>query len=199
MKKIVVILVIIIFSVLGIWAGIKNTNEEKQLLTPLIPKEILTPSNPTPNIIVSAPLKIEIPKINVITSVESVGLDNKERMDIPKNVYNVGWYNLGPKPGELGSSVIDGHLDTQSGSPAVFYYLSSLTQGDVIKIIDESNNTYTYQVTDKQTYDFDKVPMEKIFARRDKRRLNLITCDGVFDQGTRNYSKRLVVYSEMIE
>jgi sortase (surface protein transpeptidase) len=142
----------------------------------------------------SSPKTIIIPKLNLQTSIESVGLDNQGRMDVPKDPNNVGWYNLGTVPGSVGSAVIDGHLDTKTG-PAVFYKLNTLSRGDVIKIIDDKNQTAEFTVTGKISYNDDNFPIDTVFSKNDTQRLNLITCDGVFNKQKQNYSNRLVVFS----
>lgn len=147
---------------------------------------------------VGIPRKILIPKIGVNAAVESVGLDAQGRMDVPKLDENTAWYNLGYKAGENGSAVIAGHFDNKFGGPAVFYNLSDLEAGDEIIVIDNLGNEYTFVVSGKKLYGFDQLPLEQIFASSGKARLNLITCDGAFDRATKNYSQRLVVYSEKI-
>jgi hypothetical protein len=44
-----------------------------------------------------------------------------------------GWYALGPRPGDPGSAVILGHVDSKRG-PAVFYRLRQLLRGDEIDV-----------------------------------------------------------------
>lgn len=181
-------------------------NKTTQTTTPSLPYNLTKPVNqPTPAevlgkkaISVEKPLNLKIDSLGINANVESVGLDNKNRMDVPQNPDNVAWYNLGFKPGEKGSAVIAGHLDRITGAPAVFWDLGKLNTGDIIKVEDENQNLYTFKVTDKKIYDFDKVPLEVVFASKDKPRLNLITCNGAFDKNSSNYSKRLVVYSELV-
>lgn len=144
------------------------------------------------------PQRLIIPKIGVNTFVESVGLDNQGRMDVPSTPNNVGWYNLGVKPGQKGNAVVDGHLDSEFG-PAVFYSVPTLTKGDQITVIDQRGQQFTFEVTENQTYYFNQVPLEEIFGATDKTRLNLITCGGFFNNTTRNYSHRIVIYSELVE
>ena len=55
------------------------------------------------------PTRLRIPKINVDTVVESVGLTLDDAMDVPKNYKHTAWYNGGPRPGQIGSAVINGH------------------------------------------------------------------------------------------
>ncbi len=145
--------------------------------------------------VISEPQTISIPRINVTADVESVGQDAEGKMDVPKGVFNVGWYNLGFKPGEKGSAVMAGHLDTITGAPAVFYNIGQLQAGDEVMVTDKNGKTLNFTVTGVQSYAFDKVPLQEVFASTDKPRLNLITCVGTWDVGSRNYSERLVVYT----
>lgn len=144
------------------------------------------------------PITLSIPKINVNASIEYVGQDKEGKMDVPKIVANVAWYNLGPKPGEQGSSVLAGHFDDVQGRPAVFYNLSDLKFGDQIAVTDKNSKTKKFQVFKVQIYNVEQFPLEEVFAKEDGTYLNLITCDGVFNQSKNSYSQRLVVYSKLI-
>lgn len=143
------------------------------------------------------PQTLTIPKLGVTAAVETVGEDAAGRMDVPKGVFNVGWYGPGFKPGEKGNAVMAGHLDTTTGAPAVFYNINQLVQGDQIIVIDKNGKDLTFEVTNVQSYTFDQVPLQEIFGPSDKPKLNLITCTGVWNQGSRNYSNRLVVSAEL--
>jgi sortase A len=145
------------------------------------------------------PKTLSIPKIKVNAMVESVGLDSERKMDVPKDSDNVAWYNLGAKPGSVGSAVIAGHKDEASGAPSVFWDLKKLGIGDEIIITDENGNDYTYSVTEIKDYPDAAFPLQKVFNTQGKPYLNLITCEGIFNQSTRNYSHRTVVYSEMVD
>lgn len=205
MKKLLFVLILILFVGIGISAGRNYTQDlivknqpSNSGLAQTIPDKAPTPTE-LPKVTFSPPQKLIIPKIGVESFAESVGLDNLGRMDVPKKAANVGWYNLGAKVGEKGSVVLAGHFDDINGAPAVFYNLNQLQIGDQFTVIDKANKTWNYKVTNKQIYDFDKVPLTEVFASNDKQRLNLITCDGIFSQSSNTYSKRLVVYSEAID
>ncbi len=148
-------------------------------------------------VVVEKPSNFSIPSLNVNASVESVGLDKKGNMDVPKDDMNVAWYNLGYKPGEKGSAVLAGHYDTRNGGPAVFNKLNQLKEGESIFINDAEGNKLEYEVEDIKTYPFDKFPLNEVFASDDEYRLNLITCEGTFNKSARNYSHRTVVYSKL--
>jgi len=144
------------------------------------------------------PVRLIIPKINLDAAVEQVGLDSQGRMDVPKDPWNVAWYDKGFRPGENGSAVIAGHLDTAT-SAAVFYQLDGLVPGDDIYVNDDRGKQYHFVVSNKESYPFDRFPLEAVFASEGRAQLNLVTCQGVFDLSAQNYSNRLVIYSEMEE
>jgi nanoRNase/pAp phosphatase (c-di-AMP/oligoRNAs hydrolase)/sortase (surface protein transpeptidase) len=145
---------------------------------------------------ISLPKKLEIPKLKVSANIENVGLTADNNMDIPKNDWNVGWFNLGPKPGETGSAVIAGHLDGQTGKPAIFWNLNQLQNGDYIFIIGDDGSKRRFRVIGLEQYDTKNAPLEKIFGAQDGAYLNLITCDGIWDKQEHNYDKRLVVFTK---
>lgn len=151
---------------------------------------------PQPQEKIGNPIILSIPKFNVTATIESVGLDSKNRMDIPKNFNNVAWYSLGFQPGEKGSAVIDGHVDTPTGAPAVFAQIATLQQGDSITVQDSYNKTHSFTVIKVVTYPYDTLPLQMIFNSTDKPRLNLITCAGKWDRIAKNYSERTVVFAE---
>lgn len=158
-------------------------------------KKIETTPIPTPQM--GIPQSLLIPSLNIYASVESVGEIDGSRMDVPKNTRDVAWYNQGPRPGEAGNVVIDGHYDTDTGAAAVFYDLKNIRIGDPIQIIDRDNNLSYYKVTQVKSFTNDTFPFSTIFGQGKKAKLYLITCDGVWDRQEQNYSNRLVVSAEL--
>ncbi len=163
-----------------------------ELVQPLI--TIQPTATPTPQQYYP-PIHLSIPKISLSANIVSVGLDNTNAMDVPNNFVDVGWYNLGSKPGQLGSTVLDGHSDDFHGNPAVFYYLDTLQIGDQIIVTDQNGKKLTYTVTGNEVYPVDALPLRQIFASNDAIRLNLITCHGQWDNSIQTYNQRTVIYS----
>lgn len=170
--------------------------------TPTPPRPTPTPSptatptpSPTPQPPVGAPTRLRIPAIGVDASVESVGLTADGAMDVPKNYANVAWYNLGPKPGAAGNSVIAGHVDSKTG-PAVFWDLRKLRPGDEVFVLGADGIERRFVVTAMQVYKRDAAPLEKIFGAAPGTHLNLITCAGVFDRTRKEYDSNLIVYTD---
>jgi sortase A len=145
------------------------------------------------------PIEISIPKLGVVATVEEVGLNENRRMDIPQKDQNAAWYSLGTRPGERGSAVIAGHFDTRGGQKGIFHDLEQLEIGDEMLITNESGDTYKFIVEEKQTFPDSQFPVDYVFTRNDKPRLNLITCEGDFDPVQRNYLDRTVVFAVFLQ
>ncbi len=143
------------------------------------------------------PVSLSIPSIALETTVEHVGLKENGEMNVTEGFDHVGWYEKGYRPGEPGSAVIGGHVDSRNG-PAVFYDLNKLAVGDEIILRDKDGKELTFKVIHQEEYPWDQAPLKEIFGYSHSSSLNLITCTGTFDKETRNYDKRLVVYTELV-
>jgi sortase A len=148
------------------------------------------------NTVVQAHLRI--PKINVDTEIESVGLLHKGEMDVPKDISHAAWFNLGPKPGEKGSAVIDGHYGWKDGISAVFDNLSKLKRGDKIYIENEKGITLTFIVRETKIFG-ENEDASVVFSSNDGgSHLNLITCGGAWSKTVKSYSDRVVVFADRV-
>lgn len=146
---------------------------------------------------VGAPVRLKIPVINVDAAIESVGVTAGGNMETPKTPSGVAWYENGPRPGDNGSAVIDGHYNWENNLPAVFYNLYQIHSGDVIYVLDASGVTRAFVVKESQSYDR-LANTSSIFLSSDgKAHLNLITCEGVWNKVQKSYSSRLVVFADM--
>ena len=166
--------------------------------TPTVKSNINISSNTsdTNETIPDIPLNLEIPSIGVNAKIEQVGLTKEGAVSVPKGPSTTGWFNLGSKPGELGSSVIDGHYGPwQDGSNSVFDNISKLKLGDKIYVRDKKGQVFVFTVIDKKTYEPNAIVPE-IFNKNDDRYLNLITCSGDWLAKEQTYNKRLVIFAK---
>lgn len=143
------------------------------------------------------PIRLRIPSINVNATIESVGLTDKRVIEVPKDSLNVGWYKLGILPGGVGSAVIDGHVDRENGEAGVFANLYKLKPGDKIYVENQDGKIITFVVKKSQT--FDPGLADAVFSLSEGTHLNLITCEGVWDGVKKSYSKRLVVFTDLLQ
>lgn len=147
---------------------------------------------------VGLPIEIKIPSINVEANFVSVGLTPDGAMDIPKGPTEVAWYNLGHRPGDIGSAVIAGHFGWKDGIPAVFDHLDKLQKGDKLYIENEYGTTTTFIVRGSRTYGENEDASEVFVANDGLAHLNLVTCQGVWNKHRKSYSKRLVVFTDKV-
>jgi sortase A len=144
------------------------------------------------------PEKITIPAIDITADIMKVGVNENGEMGVPENINEVGWYEPGTKPGGNGNAVLAGHRDGK-GMPGAFYRLQDLAAGDTVIIEGEKGKKLTFQVLGVQSYYTNEAPLESIFGYHSDSRLNLITCNGNFDEGAHEYEERLVVYTQLIK
>ncbi|MBL8158079.1 class F sortase [bacterium] len=140
------------------------------------------------------PARLIMPSIQLDTSVIEVGVTATGEMDVPDGkTKNVGWYRYGTVPGDRGSAVMDAHVY------AAFNKLRNVKIGDDIYVVNMRGEKLHFRVTDSRVYEYDKLPLEYIFANSDGRHLNFITCARKFIPSINTYSHRLVVYTELVE
>lgn len=157
------------------------------------------PSLPTVRESIGVPVRITIPSIALDAAIEEVALASDGSMDVPKHPLDTGWYALGPRPGAVGSATIDGHVSWLNGATAVFANLNKVQPGDVISVEDDKGRIISFMVRQSRMYDA-AADATSVFSSNDgKAHLNIITCDGVWDTHTKQYSKRLVVFSERVD
>lgn len=145
---------------------------------------------------VGMPTRITIPSIAVEAAIEEVALTEDGAMDVPDRPQDTVWYGLGPRPGEKGSAVIAGHVDWKDGKPAIFADLHKLEPGDRIVVRDDSGADIVFIVRESRKYDAEADTIGVFSSVDGKEHLNLITCDGTWDEREEQYSERLVVFAD---
>lgn len=154
---------------------------------------------PTPQTVIGYPVRLKIPGIHVDAAINHVGLMPDGSMGIPKLPRDTAWYMLGPKPGQIGSAVIAGHVNWWHGAKGVFEKLNKVKTGDFITVQDDKSVTTTFIVRGIRTIGL-KEDASSVFRSYDgKSHLNLVTCTGVWDKTVNAYSKRLVIFADKVE
>lgn len=156
------------------------------------------PSSAPDTPIASRPRQLTIRSIDVSATIRAAGLTSAGDMDINDNPNELAWYKFGPKPGEAGSAVIAGHYGWKSGKPSVFNDLSKLDKGDEMTVKDEAGRTMIFAVTRTAAYDPNQDATDVFKSNDGTARLNVITCQGTWNNSEQTYSKRLVVFTEFV-
>lgn len=144
------------------------------------------------------PVRITIPRIALDAAVEKVTVAADGSMGVPRHPHDAAWYALGPRPGEAGSATIAGHLDWINGASAVFADLHKLRPGDTVAIEDANGSVVSFVVRESRRYDAAADATDVFSSNDGKAHLNMVTCDGSWDKGADQYTKRLVVFTDKV-
>ncbi len=144
------------------------------------------------------PVRLSIPAIGVSQNLLRLGLNTDRSVQVPtsEQADQPGWFRLGPAPGQMGSSVILGHVDSVRG-PAVFYRLRDLKSGDRVNVELRDGAVAHYTVQRVATYPNERFPARKVYAPRGYPALQLVTCGGAYDQKT-GYTANVVAYTRLV-
>lgn len=166
---------------------------------PASPVAASTTTAPTPLMVVarSTPVSLSIPAIGVAVAVSELGLNSDGTVQVPTDFQEPGWYRLGPSPGQVGSAVILGHVDSHQG-PAVFFNLRSLAAGDPVDVTLADGVVAHFAVTSVAMYPKDQFPAQQVYGSHGDSQLQLVTCGGTFDSQTGHYLSNIVVYSSLV-
>ncbi|MDI3422680.1 class F sortase [Streptomyces luteolus] len=146
----------------------------------------------------SAPTRLLIPTIDVDAPFTELAIGPSGRLNAPPpdDTNLAGWFAAGPSPGERGTTIVAGHLDTTT-KPAVFARLSTLDPGDEIAIKREDGTTATFLVDNVDNFPRDDFPDDRVYADTPDPQLRLITCGGSYDHSNKQYTENTVVFAHL--
>lgn len=160
----------------------------------------VTPEDPAPAALpASEPTGLRIEAAGVDEQVVPIGLGQDGELLAPRGEQAdlAAWFDGSPTPGEVGPSVIEGHV-TWGGDPSVFFELGALAPGDRVEIDREDGTTATFEVYDSARYPKDEFPTVAVYGRTDGPELRLITCAGDLDEDGR-HQDNTVVFARLVE
>ena len=146
-----------------------------------------------------------IDKIGLDAPVVRYGLDENRIPIVPTGAdaaQVVAWYDFSVKPGGGGNAVFAGHV-TWNGQ-AVFYNLTSLQAGDIIKFRDNDGREIAYRVASNALMDpNDPNALQMMYPTPNQDVVTIVTCGGSFYQTGDpvfggDYTNRIVVRAELV-
>src|SRR5215470_2879726 len=158
------------------------------------------PSARGPSLRRSLPVSVAIPTIGVNSRLLRLGVNADGSIQVPSlltGADEAAWYKYSATPGQIGASVIEGHLDSYHG-PAVFFRLGALRPGDSVDVTLADGITAVFRVTGVREYTKSDFPAKTIYGATDYAALRLITCGGAFDYATGHYLSSTVVFAALI-
>ncbi len=145
----------------------------------------------------SVPVALRIPAIALAVPLSALGLNPDGTVQVPTDFSEPGWFRLGPSPGQRGSAVILGHVDSYQG-PAVFFQLRSLRAGDRVDVRLADGVVAHFAVNSVAMYLKEDFPAREVYGSHGYPALQLVTCGGVFDTQTGHYLSNVVVYTTLV-
>lgn len=140
----------------------------------------------------AVPVHISIPAIGVESDLIGLGRGADGWIEAPVDYDDVGWYEDGVVPGEVGPAVIAGHVDSPWAA-ATFHQLSKLVPGDTVSVARSDGTTAEFVVTGIQSVEKHSFPTATIYAPVPTPELRLVTCGGPISPETRKYVDNVVV------
>ncbi|WP_406860607.1 class F sortase [Streptomyces sp. HUAS MG47] len=146
----------------------------------------------------STPVRLRIPDIAVNAPFTDLSIGPSGALDAPPadDTNLVGWHAAGVSPGQRGTALIAGHLDTAT-APAVFARLGELTRGDRFEVDRTDGTTAVFLVDSVESFRKDDFPDERVYSDTRDALVRLITCGGAYDRKAKDYTENLVVFAHL--
>ena len=139
---------------------------------------------------------MQVPSIGVNSALQPLGLLPDGSLQTPSRRQQAGWYAGGVAPGDVGSAVIAGQVDSSSG-PAVFAELHRVRPGDRILVIRQDGSVLRFLVDGIRAYPNRTFPAAEVYGPAARPVLRLITCPDSLDQQASDIPDDLVVSAHL--
>ena len=140
------------------------------------------------------PARISIPSAGTAGPVDRMGVKGGELQIPPPG--RAGWFDAGPRPGELGRAVIVSHVDSTEG-PALFYSLLKLRHGSRIAVRDRRGRLHRFAVVRLLQIEKSHFSAASVYGAAAHPVLVLITCGGPFSPDT-GYRDNVILYARAV-
>ncbi|MBD0716129.1 class F sortase, partial [Streptomyces sp. CBMA370] len=145
----------------------------------------------------SPPVRVRAPAVGIDAPLTRVGLDAGGWIEAPppEDDRLAGWFTGAVTPGERGTAIVVGHVDTPNGR-AVFYDLGALREGAEVEIARRDGRTAVFTVYATEVVPKNAFPARRLYGAKGTPELRLITCGGRFTQET-GYEGNVVVSARL--
>jgi hypothetical protein len=167
---------------------------------PASPSPVASSPPSGPVLRAAVPTAISIPAIGVRHSLVRLGENRDGTLQVPplSQVATPGWDRYSPVPGQLGPSVIVGHVDSAAAGRGVFYELGALRPGDTVSVTRADRTVAVFRIDGVDRYAKSAFPTLKVYGNTPDAQLRLITCGGQFDSRAGHYLDNIVAYATLI-
>jgi hypothetical protein len=140
------------------------------------------------------PTRISIASAGAAGPVERMGVKSGQLQIPPPG--RAGWFDAGPRPGEIGRAVIVSHVDSKQG-PALFFNLLQQQRGSRIVVRDRRGGEHRFAVVRRRQIEKSHFPAASVYGASARPMLVLITCGGPFSPDT-GYRDNVILYARAV-
>lgn len=158
------------------------------------------PTTSYPQVAASPPVEVRLPAIDVTSPLHPLGLAADGTLEVPTGalVDQAAWYSGSPTPGEVGPTVVEGHVTGPGGRPSVFFDLGATAAGDRVEVDREDGRTVVYQVYRVDRFAKKAFPTVDVYGSTPGPELRVITCGGEFDEDSGHHVDNTVVFARQV-
>jgi Sortase domain len=148
----------------------------------------------------SVPTHLSIPAIGVDADLIQLGITSDRTLQVPplNAISKAGWYRNSPAPGQLGPSIVLGHVDSATSGAGVFFKLGALRNGNTVSIRRADSTVAVFRIDAVAKYPKNHFPTLTVYGNTDHAALRLITCGGKFDLSAHSYESNIVAFASLV-
>lgn len=153
-----------------------------------------------PTMSASTPVTLRIPAIHVSSRLQQVGKNADNTIEVPApgpHYDEAAWYEYSRTPGEAGTAIIEGHVDSARHGPSVFFRLGAVKHGDRVLVTRHDGTVAVFVIDRVRRYPKKDFPTEAVYADTTNATLRLVTCGGSFDRTSGHYRDNIVVFAHL--
>ncbi|NUP78868.1 MAG: class F sortase [Nonomuraea sp.] len=118
-------------------------------------------------------------------------------LSVPGTAQEVGLYDAGPTPGQLGPAVLAAHVDTPAGVPGIFANLRQVKTGDLVKISRQDGTHLSFTVDRVDSFRKTQFPTHQVYdGDFTHAEIRLVTCGGPTDDRN-EYRDNVIVFGHL--
>lgn len=148
----------------------------------------------------SVPTRVTVPSIAAESTLVPTGLQADGSLEVPpvSTPMQASWFDASPTPGEVGPSVILGHVNG-NGQPGIFADLHKVVAGAEVLVDRADGQRAVFQVSRVETMPKSSFPTDSVYNDTANPQLRLITCGGDFDRANSSYLSNVIVYADLVD
>ena len=143
------------------------------------------------------PVRVKVPDLAIDAPIILLGLDQDQRLEVPGNATDTGWWTGGSVPGTQGPAVIAGHVNFK-GQAGVFQELGRLEPGDRVEVTLDDGTATAFMVDRVEQHPKDAFPTNAVYGPTPGSELRLITCGGDFNESSGHYDDNIVAFARAV-